>query len=299
MPSSPPNNSPNPLQNPKLYIGCAVWSYKGWVGSFYPPKTQPRDFLSLYTRKFNTVEGNTTFYAVPQAKTVTSWSERMGEGFLFCPKLPKTITHQGLLEPKIKEADQFFQVMSDLQDNLGLVFAQLPPSYSPNYATDLEAFLSHFCDRKLALEVRHPQWFDPENQESLDFLLRVSNITKVLLDTRPIYNCNDDPQINSQRRKPKLPLQPVVTSDSVMVRFISHPQAELNQSYLAKWATQVKAWLEQDLTIYFFVHCPIEDYSPQTARYFLNLLEDLGVNIGRIGARDDEVAEAPTQLSLF
>ena len=60
-----------------LYIGCPIWSWKGWVGNFYPEGTKPPDFLHEYTRRLTTVEGNTTFYAVPAQKTLEGWAEEM------------------------------------------------------------------------------------------------------------------------------------------------------------------------------------------------------------------------------
>ena len=46
-----------------FYIGCAVWGYKDWVGDLFPPGSKSADFLSLYSRRLTTVEGNTSFYA--------------------------------------------------------------------------------------------------------------------------------------------------------------------------------------------------------------------------------------------
>jgi uncharacterized protein YecE (DUF72 family) len=46
----------------RFYIGCAVWAYKDWVGELFPPGSKSADFLSLYSRRLTTVEGNTTFY---------------------------------------------------------------------------------------------------------------------------------------------------------------------------------------------------------------------------------------------
>lgn len=48
-----------------VYLGAPVWGLKDWVGNFLPPKTKPCDFLSLYSQRLNTVEGNTTFYSLP------------------------------------------------------------------------------------------------------------------------------------------------------------------------------------------------------------------------------------------
>lgn len=72
----------------QFWLGCAVWSYKGWVGDFYPTGSRPRDFLSLYSERLNAVEGNTTFYAVPDEKTVHKWVSQTPAIFKFCPKFP-------------------------------------------------------------------------------------------------------------------------------------------------------------------------------------------------------------------
>ncbi|GFE71395.1 DUF72 domain-containing protein [Chroococcus sp. FPU101] len=282
----------------QFYLGCAVWSYKGWLGSFYPLKTPAKDFLSLYSQRLTTVEGNTTFYAVPDEKTVKRWKEETANEFKFVPKFPKTITHEGLLQPKIVDAIAFLERMRKLGDRLGSVFIQLPPSYSPNYLEDLSLFLSVLATQniKLALEVRHPSWFKEPYSEKLKNLLENHHIARVLLDTRPIYNAPSDPQINSERRKPQVPLQPHVTANFTLVRFISHPERQWNQAYLDEWVKQLDQWLKQGITVYFFVHCPIEDHSPHTARYFQELLEKSGVDVPPLPWNELEKLE---QLNLF
>ena len=117
-------------------IGCAVWSYKGWVGDFYPPKSRSSEFLRLYSQVFSTVEGNTTFYAIPNQDTLKRWIAETPLSFKFCLKLPKLLTHQGLLQPSIAGALSFLEQMQTLGDRLGVIFAQLPPSYSPELLTD-------------------------------------------------------------------------------------------------------------------------------------------------------------------
>lgn len=284
------------MNSARLYLGCAVWSYRGWVGDFYPAKTKPKDFLHLYSQQFNTVEGNTTFYAVPKPETITKWAKETTETFKFCPKFPKAITHQGLLQSQIDKGLSFLETMSGLGDNLGLVFIQLPPSYSPQYFADLRQFLQAFNKYNLALEVRHLDWFSSPHKEQLNQMLTELNIAKVLLDTRPIYNSKDDPQANSQRRKPNVPLEPIATNNCAFVRFISHPEAQYNQAYLQQWVIQVKDWLKENKTVYFFVHCPVEEHSPNTANYFKQLLEEQEINVDNIA--NDKISK-PIQLSLF
>ena len=282
-----------------FYLGCAVWSYKGWVGNLYPPKTKSPDFLHLYSKCFNTVEGNTTFYAVPSVEKVKRWSEQTVPGFKFCPKFPQTVTHQGLLQPCIPSALDFIERMKGLSDRLGIIFAQLPPSYSPAYLEDLTEFLTG-CQNtgvSLAVEVRHLDWYKEPYASQLNQTLTQLGVGRVLLDTRPIYNSPDDPQANSPRKKPKLPLIPVTTADFALVRFISHPQQKYNESFLAEWVSHIDRWLNQGKTIYFFVHCPLEKNSPNTAYYLQNLLEQRGVEVSELPKHESE--SNPIQLTLF
>lgn len=279
-------------------LGCAVWSYKGWVGNFYPPGSRTTEFLRLYSQRLTTVEGNTTFYAIPDQNTLARWVVETPPSFEFCLKLPRDITHQGLLQPSIPGALSFIEQMLSLGDRLGLIFAQLPPSYSPALLNDLTSFLEACSNSNasLALEVRHPDWFREPHASQLIALLEQLGVGRVLLDTRPIYTGTDDPQLQSERRKPKLPLQLSVTAPFSLIRFISHPNSDFNRSFLAEWVTTIEQWLHQDKKIYFFVHCPIEARSPGTARYFQQILQQ-SVSVPPLPW--DSIDQSPTQLSLF
>ncbi|MEA5570552.1 DUF72 domain-containing protein [Calothrix sp. UHCC 0171] len=287
----------------KFLIGCAVWSYKGWLGDFYPKGTRNADFLKLYSRRFNAVEGNTTFYAVPNTETVKKWASETPENFRFCLKLPRAITHNGILQPYIPKALEFAEQMRPLGTRLAPMFLQLPPSYSPKLIDDLGLFLEAWQQTKLplAVEVRHRDWFQEIDAIALNKLLESFNIGRVLLDSRPIYTGDDDPQLESERRKPKLPVQFTITSNFSLIRFISHPKLEMNQQFMAEWVTQIQNWLQQNKEIYFFVHCPIEDYSPRNARHFYQnfyqKLQENGLNISPLPW--DEVEQEPNQLSLW
>ncbi|WP_414544737.1 DUF72 domain-containing protein [Nostoc sp. CCY0012] len=282
-----------------FFIGCAVWAYKGWVGELYPQGTRATEFLHLYSRRFTTVEGNTTFYAVPNQETVTRWANETPPGFEFCLKLPRDITHKGLLQPAIPDALAFLEQMRPLGKHLGPMFAQLPPSYSPALIDDLTSFLEAWprTEAPLALEVRHRDWFIEPYQSNLTEILVKLGVGRVLLDSRPIYTGEDDPQLNSQRRKPKLPLQLSVTAPFSLIRFISHPTLSENQPFLEEWVQQIEQWLQRGTRIYFFVHCPFEERSPGTARYFQQLLEQNNVAVPPLPWNNLE--HPPNQLSLW
>ncbi len=282
-----------------FYLGCAVWSYKGWVGEFFPPKTPASDYLRCYSDRLTAVEGNTTFYAVPDAATIARWVEQTPSSFKFCLKFPKSITHQGLLSANIPQALDFIDKVKGLGDRLGPIFAQLPPTYSPQLLDDLSQFLQALSEKKvkLAVEIRHIDWFEPIFEQQLNQCLQQLHVGRVLLDTRPIYNAPAADQPPQFRRKPQLPLHPYLTADFTLIRFISHPQAQYNERYLQEWLNQIDAWLRTGKEIYFFVHCPIEERSPFTARDFQQQLEQSGIGVPLLPW--NQITAIPQQLNLF
>ena len=79
---------------PRFYLGCAVWAHPSWSGVLFPRNARSTDYLRLYSRRLTTVEGNTTFYAIPSAETVRRWAEETPPSFRFCFKLPRDVSHQ-------------------------------------------------------------------------------------------------------------------------------------------------------------------------------------------------------------
>jgi uncharacterized protein YecE (DUF72 family) len=281
-------------------MGCAVWGHKSWVGELYPKGSKTAEFLNLYCKRFPIVEGNTTFYSMPDRETITHWVSQMSSGFELCPKLPRQLTHNGLLQPSIPGALKFLEQMRDLGKHLGPVFAQLPPSYQPALLEDLAAFLKAWprSEAPLALEVRHADWFKEPFASNLNTLLQELGVGRVVLDTRPAYTGSASyGQQPVEPRKPKVPVQPVVTAPFSFVRLISHPEPEVNQPFMEEWVSWVDQWLQSGKRIYFFVHCPIEKYSPGNARHFQQLLEQHKVPVSPLPW--NSIEQSPIQLSLF
>lgn len=283
-------------------IGCAVWAYREWLGDFYPQGSRATNFLRLYGERMTCVEGNTTFYSIPSPEMVQRWANNTPESFRFCPKLPRTVTHEGSLMPQLGNALAFLVLMQDLGPRLGPIFAQLPPRYSPASFSDLEKFVASWPHREsqLAVEVRHLDWFKRPQAERLDALLTNFRVGRVLLDTRPIYtwsNPVEDPQLRSERKKPRVPLLPVATAPFVLVRYISHPELNRNRDFLAEWVDHVGHWLSEGLSVLFFVHCPDEAKSPAIARYFQEQLEKAGIDVPPLPW--SLIQAQPKQLGLF
>jgi uncharacterized protein YecE (DUF72 family) len=283
-----------------MSIGCAVWSYPGWVGEVYPPKTPAKDYLRIYSNHFPAVEGNTTFYAIPDRATIDRWIAQTPPGFKFCLKFPRAITHNGLLEPYLPAAQAFIAQMQALGDRLGVLFIQLPPNYALSARfTDLTAFLTGLIcrDVSIALEVRHLDWFKSPHREQLNELLHKLGIGRVILDSRPIYEATTDEKIAFECKKPRVPIELSLTAPFSLIRYISHPILSANQVWLEGWTSQLQSWLQQDTQIYMFVHCPIEARSPINARYLHEIFTQSGIALDPLPP--PFIDDAPVQLKLF
>lgn len=286
-----------------FYLGCAVWAFKDWVGDFYPTGARASSFLQLYGDRLTTVEGNTTFYSIPDVATVERWVAQTPETFRFCPKIPRRYSHDGELMPHLSDALAFLTMMQRLGSRLGPVFLQLPPSYSPERLVDLTQFLTQWPRNTapIAVEVRHLAWFERDRAEQLNALLTRLGVGRVLLDTRTMYDGQvdglPDPQLASERRKPKVPLQPTLTADFTLVRYIGHPNLNFNEPYILKWVPQLVKWLQQGKTVYLFIHCPDEARSPTIARYFCDTLKKAYPDLPPLPW--DTLEQPAAQLSLF
>ncbi len=249
-----------------LFVGAPVWACKAWVGTFYPEGTRPADYLREYSRRLTTIEGNTTFYAVPGPKTIEHWLSETPESFRFCPKVPKMISHEGALAPRIDAAREFVEMMRQLGPRLGPMFLQLPPRYSPRLLDDLRSFLEAWPeDCRLAVEVRNLEWFDAPHDAALNALLSDRNMARVVIDTRPIRNLDGDrilagtvyeTLLDARRQKPNVPALPQRTTDFVFLRYIGHPQMEINAPLLEEWAAHLAGELRRGSDAYVFCHSP-------------------------------------------
>jgi uncharacterized protein YecE (DUF72 family) len=247
-----------------LYLGCPVWSYKGWVGTFFPKHTSTSEFLRLYSQKLNCVEGNTTFYATPSPATIARWSQETPETFRFCPKVARSISHAARLDANTDELQAFVERMRGLGKRLGPLFLQLPPHFAPADLAQLQTVLDHWPqDIRLAVEVRHVGYYGAHEQ-ALNALLTHYQVARVMMDTRPIRVGPPDEQqmLQARERKPDLPVHPTNTTDFIFLRYIGHPRMEVNEPFLDQWAPRLAGWYKQGITLYVFCHCPLEEHSP-------------------------------------
>jgi uncharacterized protein YecE (DUF72 family) len=110
----------------EVLVGTSGWSYKEWVGPFYPPRTAASRMLALYAERLPTVEAHNTFRRRPRASTLSGWSGQVPPSFRFAPKAHVGITHQRELDGVEARVEAFFASLAPLGALLGPVLFQLP-----------------------------------------------------------------------------------------------------------------------------------------------------------------------------
>ncbi len=269
----------NDMAITKYHIGCTGWSLKEWVGAFFTDDAKQDDYLPQYASVFNTVEGNTTFYNVPDDKTVRRWAGKTPDGFKFCFKFHRTITHDHLLHNVEERILEFLETFDPITERLGPFHIQLPPRFTPEEFGRLEellAFLPHAYS--YAVEVRHPGFFDHGKVENrLNRLLKSYNVDRVIFDSRKLHSMNSqEPSvIEAQKKKPKVPVRFETTGSRPFVRFVGANDALNNEPYLKEWAIIVADWIREGLHPYIFTHSPDRKGQPSIARRFHQILSEL------------------------
>src|SRR5690349_17896137 len=76
----------------RILIGTSSWADPGFVEDWYPRGMAARDRLAWYAQRFEYVEVNSSFYAVPAQKTVARWAEITPERFTFDVKLHRLLS---------------------------------------------------------------------------------------------------------------------------------------------------------------------------------------------------------------
>lgn len=151
----------------RVATGTSGFSYKEWIGSFYPPKLPAARMLQFYAERLPTVELNNTFYRMPSESLMRGWSERTPASFRFVLKAPRQMTHIRKLQDCADALARFIQVANVLGDKLGPLLFQLPPTFQRD-VDRLASFLRLLpAGVRAAFEFRHPSWFEESTYATL------------------------------------------------------------------------------------------------------------------------------------
>ena len=249
----------------RFFLGLPAWGFPGWSPNYF---TDSPSRLGSYAKVFNTVEGNTTFYRIPEDKTVTRWKESVaGREFQFCFKLPREVTHNRF--PDYQALKAFLDVIQPLRQNLAPLLVQFPASVGPDELEQLDSIFQTIRESaSFVIEVRHSAFF--EAPELLDPVLEKYGAGRVSLDSRPLYQGDrSHPEVTAALHvKPDLPVIPKAFNNVALIRLILHPDISSNAQYIREWADHVAGFLNDGNTVFMMIHCPNNLHCPDLARWF-------------------------------
>ncbi len=243
-----------------IRVGTSGWTYPHWKGVFYPVDCSRSQWLEYYAEHFDTVELNATFYRLPRASTFLGWKRRTPGNFLRTVKASKYITHTKRLKEPKEPLTQFYSAASALEEKLGPILFQLPPSLMFH-----EGDLHVFCQcvnpsKRHALEVRHPSWIS----DRCFAILQKYNIAFCIADSAGRY-----------------PFHEAVTADFVYIRLHGSRKlyaSEYGEEELQEWAHKIEDW-QKDTYLYFD-----NDFEGHAVRNAKRLKDILGLS-GDVAAK--------------
>ena len=238
----------------RCYIGTSGWSYKHWLGPFYPSgMAKGAEQLCFYAERFDTVEVNGTFYRLIETETFRRWREETPPSFVFACKGSRYLTHMKRLKEPDQGVGRFFERVEALERKLGPIVFQLPGRFKPDRER-LTKFLQALpAGRRYAFEFRDPAWFQPEILEALTH----QNAALCLYEFAG----------------QEAPLE--ITADFVYVR-LHGPAGPYQGSYgdaaLRTWTKRIRAWAAKGLDVYCYFDNDDRGFAPKNALRLKELL---------------------------
>lgn len=265
-----------PKALPRLCVGTSGYSFRDWVGPFYPLQVPARRHLEYYAAHFPCLEVNVTHYRLPDPQLLQRMCERTPPTFGFLVKLHQSMTHAMTLESAaIRSFADALQPMRD-QDKLHGVLAQFPFRYHNTAANrhHLARLRQSFAAVPFFAEFRHASWIEAR---CFDLLRR--------LDVG--YVCVDEPQLDNL-------VPPIVraTTDVGYVRlhgrnartwYTKSPEEGdrydylYDESELQEWARRIRQLLQETRRVFVLFnncHAGKAPANAQAMKEILALLEE-------------------------
>lgn len=239
----------------QIHVGTSGWSYKHWKGGFYPQTLPTAKWLDHYKAIFSTTEINGSFYRLPSVETVEKWTAQVPDGFLFCPKMSRFLTHMKKLREPEEPLERFFSVFEPMKNKMGPILVQLPAMLGFNYdvAEHFYRLLKfYYKPYRFAMEVRHPSWLA---EESLT-LMTAFDIGLVISQSNNVF-----------------PYSETITTKDIYVRFHGPDQlyaSAYSDEMLSHFATKFRQWVADGHEVWAYFNNDIQCYAPVDAQRLLN-----------------------------
>ncbi len=241
----------------KVYLGCAKWGRKEWVGKIYPPGTPEKDFLRFYGDHYGSIELNATHYKLYDGEQLKEWVDKVNHpGFRFCPK-----AHRGMCY--LKDSPTRKGVTRDYLANIRALGSELGPIFITHDervkwdATGEKDFFAYLetlpKDLSFFIEERSPSFYaDKKLTDRYYARLRELKMGVVITDTA------GRPDVLHMR----------LTIPRTFIRFVGNSLHPSDFPRIDHWAKRLKKWIDAGLEeAYFFMHMHDEGLSPELTQY--------------------------------
>ena len=247
-----------------LRIGTSGYSYKDWIGPFYPEGIPRRDMLVYYAREFDTTEINFTYYRLPDPRTLAAMARKVPDGFVFTIKASQELTHGR--EDNEQAFRQYVEALKPLQETgkFGCILAQFPWSFRPSEENRayLEFMREQFGQLPVVVEFRNGGWI---GEDTFDLLRRL----------RLGYCCVDQPRLRGL-----VPPVAQATAPVAYVRFHGrnaakwwrheHAWERYNYTYsdeeLGEWVPKIRQLAQASESVYVFANNHWQGQAVTTAK---------------------------------
>lgn len=246
-------------------IGTSGWHYSSWRGCVYPPGLPPSRWLGHYAGLFATVELNNAFYRLPEASVFEGWAQALPDDFVVAVKASRYLTHIKRLHDPAEPAARLIERARFLGPKLGPILLQLPPNLGIDVDALTDTMAAFPAEVRLAVEFRHPSWFDPAVRRALT--------------ERGAALCLVD------RRGPVAPLWR--TADWGYVRFHAGRgwiPGCYGPTALSAWARRVADLWPASAEVFAFFNNDAHACAPRDARRFAGALSRRGWSTSRVPA---------------
>jgi uncharacterized protein YecE (DUF72 family) len=206
----------------------------------FPPEFQQSSRLEYYASIFNTIEINSSFYKVPQSKTVQKWSAAVPDGFKFTYKMWKQVTHCRGMQFEKPDVERFMQSIAYAGEKKGCLLIQFPPGASIESENALKDLLNTIVeidkDRSwpLALEFRHRSWYEDRIYDLVDSVGATIVIHDITKSATPVID---------------------LASAFIYVRFhgpTGNYRGSYDEEILSEHASYIRDWIEEGKTVYAY-----------------------------------------------
>jgi uncharacterized protein YecE (DUF72 family) len=209
----------------RIRVGTSSWADPGFVKEWYPQRLPAKERLPWYAQRFDLVELNSSFYAVPDRSTVHGWVEVTPPGFTFDVKLHRALSRHSAqvdsLPPDLRDqaetagrgrvaltpelesalANRIVEETAPLSEagKLGTYLLQLTPAFSParHRLEELDRLVGVFGPLRLAIELRNRNWVDDRRREATLDWFADRGVTWVTVDAPPADNFQIMPPVDA------------------------------------------------------------------------------------------------------